>query len=203
MVQPFSRRRHAAQAVSRTRACWRFRLVCCGLWWSRRICCRSKFGQCLPWLHGLLDSTYSFFTGLLSSRPEDVQSTLRHLKRERSRGANAKLHTTIGSRNGVMLHCGLLVRGSTRFSSRFWRMLGEKCRSGCGRLSFVRHEARGGRIPLHASRHPFGPLRHDAAFGAVAQSDAQQLCRKSAFCHKLLPECLRTRGQQVACAVAS
>ena len=48
-----------------------------------------------------------------------------------------------------------------------------------GRLFLVRHEGRSGRIQLHASPRPLGPLRHDAAIGAVAQSGAQQLGRRS------------------------
>ena len=47
-----------------------------------------------------------------------------------------------------------------------------------GRFFRVRHEGRGGRIQLHPSPRPVGPVRH-AAIGAVAQSGEQQFGRRS------------------------
>ena len=79
-----------------------------------------------------------------------------------SRSANAKLHTTVGSRNGWMPYCGQLACGSGRSSSRFWRTVGKQCRSGCTMSCrtpfFVRHEGRRGRVQRHASTHPIDPL---------------------------------------------
>ena len=62
-----------------------------------------------------------------------------------------------------------------------------------------RHEGRRGRIQLHASRCPMGPLRHDAASVAVAQSGVQQCVTRSLWeartrSSRRIAACIRERS---------